>query len=255
VKAVNGDGLSKEHLIRQIAKRLSPELRAEYYRVLRYCRSLPEDDQMLLILNAIHLLPSMTIDVPGQMAEQRKKMEDLLRPTIQAQERTLDSFEEYQAHLDLRLARLPDEIAERIKPDVIAAKITEALRQQFADTTIPESTNLLKTGVRDLQTAVTDFKGAASSITDDCHGAVAESRRATKQLVSEATGLSGFHWYWAYSLAGLALIIGMILGALLCWWFLAPVQPSMQTAARQQPTNQQATPTVNSQKARQNLRR
>ena len=74
MSAVNSDGLAREYLIRQVARRLSPELRAEYYEMLRHCRNLPANDEMLRILNAIQLLPLLTIDLPGQVAGEREKM-------------------------------------------------------------------------------------------------------------------------------------------------------------------------------------
>ena len=73
MSAANGDNLSREQLIQQTAERLSPELQAEYYRILRYCRSLPQNDEILLVLDAIQILFSLTIDVPNRMAAEGEK--------------------------------------------------------------------------------------------------------------------------------------------------------------------------------------
>jgi hypothetical protein len=181
--AVNGDGVSKEHLIRQVAKRLSPELRAEYYRILRHCRALPDNDEMLVLLNAIHLLPSLTIDVPGQMASEREKMERLLRAAAEDQKEAVRLFREYQAKLDQRLASLPQEIAKLIQPSVIAAMITESLRQQFAETTIPETAKILRTGAEDIKTATLEFRSGLKTVLGEANGFLAAVRSACQDAL------------------------------------------------------------------------
>ena len=45
--------LSEPDLIDRIANALPVEVRADYYRELRHCRSLPENDEMLRILRAM----------------------------------------------------------------------------------------------------------------------------------------------------------------------------------------------------------
>jgi hypothetical protein len=244
------DDPSKEYLVQQVAKRLSPELRAEYYRILRYCRSLPESDELLIVLNAIQLLFSLVIDVPSQIASEGQKIERFLEPAVKAQEHTVHLLEQYQTQWDQRLAQVPEEIAKRLQPERIASQITQSLRQQFADTTIPETAKLLKGELKEVCTAVGEFKGAAGSIIHDCHGAAADTRRATQQLQAEATGLARFHWSFAYYLAGLALMIGMILGALVYWSFAPSSAPCAQPA--QAKVQQSALPVV--QKSRPNSR-
>ena len=217
MSAVNIEELSKEHLIQQTVATLSPELQAEYYRILRYLRSLPQDDEMLLVLNTIQILFSLTIDVPNQMAVEGEKMERLLQPAVEAQKSAVEAFGKYQRELEVRIAGVPEAIAKAINPDAIAAKITERLRQRFEDTTIPQTADLLVS-------ELVAFKQTANGINDRHYSAAAEARRATQELRSEAAGLARHHWLWAYRLAGLALLIGMVLGGLLFWWAFFPVQ-------------------------------
>ena len=47
------DELSEPDLIDRIANALPAEVRADYYREMRHCRSLPENDEMLRILRAM----------------------------------------------------------------------------------------------------------------------------------------------------------------------------------------------------------
>ena len=124
MSAVNGDGLSRESLIRHVARRLSLELRAEYYDMLRHCRSLPVNDELLVILNAIQLLPSLTIDLPGQIANEREKIDRLLTTNASVHEHSIRLLLDYQAKLDQRLGDLPQEIVRLVTPEAIAALIT-----------------------------------------------------------------------------------------------------------------------------------
>jgi hypothetical protein len=227
------DDLSKEYLVQQVAKKLSPELRAEYYRTLRYCHSLPESDELLIVLNAIQLFFSLAIDVPSQIASEGQKIQRFLEPAVQAQEHTVHLFEQYQSQLDQRLAQIPLEIVKHIQPELIAANVTESLRQEFAQTTIPETAKLLKTELADMHTSVGKFKKSAQAISDCHYGAAADARRVTEDLRREAEGLSHKHWLWAYRLAGLALLIGMALGALTFWWVAAPMDPHGPTVTPQ----------------------
>jgi len=227
------DDLSKEYLVQQVAKKLSPELRAEYYRILRYCHSLPESDELLIVLNAIQLFFSLAIDVPSQIASEGQKIQRFLEPAVQAQEHTVHLFGQYQAQLDQRLAQIPEEMVKHIQPERIAANITECLRQEFAKTTIPETARLLKTELTAVHTSVGKFKESAQTISDFHYGAAAEARRVTEELRLEAEGLSHKHWLWACRLVGLALVIGMALGALTFWWVTAPMDPHRQTVAPQ----------------------
>lgn len=54
----------KRDLVDYIAERLPSEARTEYYRVLRHCRTLPESDEILRILNAMQLLTILIYDAP-----------------------------------------------------------------------------------------------------------------------------------------------------------------------------------------------
>ena len=47
---------SEPDLIDRIANALPEEVRADYYREMRHCRTLPENDEMLRILRAMQFL-------------------------------------------------------------------------------------------------------------------------------------------------------------------------------------------------------
>ncbi len=131
--------LPEPDLIDRIANALPAEVRADYYRELRHCRSLPENDEMLLILRAMQYLTLLMVQVPGRVAVERERIEQLFTTALKTVQKSLQSSEAYQTQLDERLSRLPVEIAAGISPQAIAGNINESLRQRFVQSTIPET--------------------------------------------------------------------------------------------------------------------
>jgi hypothetical protein len=233
-----------EDLIDQMAKRLSVEQRAEYYRILRHCRSLPENDEMLLVLNAIQLLFALIADVPNRMGTEREKLEQLFPPMLRSQEKMVHTIEDLQAHFDQRLDRLPEDIAKYIQPEVIAAKITESLRQQFAQTTIPETAKLIRAGVDEINTAGTEFRSGTKAILKNLNDAMTEANGfltkvrsvcidAIERIASAAERvasiLEGSYAGLVFLACSVTLVAGLMLGIFIhSRWTssLRPVEPA-----------------------------
>ena len=69
--------LPQEDLVDRIAGALPENLRADFYREIRHCRSLPENDEMLRILRIMQFLTLLTESVPKQIVVEREKLESL----------------------------------------------------------------------------------------------------------------------------------------------------------------------------------
>jgi hypothetical protein len=262
MSAVNDDGSAREHMIRQVARRLSPELRAEYYDMLRHLRNLPANDEMLLILNAIQLAPLLTIDLPSQVAGEREKMDQLLMSSAKAQENSVRLLGEYQAKLDERLACAPQEIAKLINPEVIAGLITENLRQQFDKTALPETAKLVRSGADDINAALMEIRGGAKTIGKVLNETVLEANgfltrvqsaclegtervsRAAERIAKILNASIGGLLLLA---CGVGIAIGLMLGILVDDWWSGPAHPA-QPAMVQPQTPPAATPTENKAK-------
>src|SRR5438876_3225953 len=93
-------------LIDRIANALPAEVRADYYRELRHCRSLPENDEMLRILRAMQFLTLLIQEAPNRVAVEREKLERLFRAALNTLEKSLQTGEAYKRQLDQRLSRL-----------------------------------------------------------------------------------------------------------------------------------------------------
>jgi hypothetical protein len=88
--------LATRDLIERIGKELPADIRVEYYREMLYCRSLPEDDEMLRVLQYLHLL---MVRVPEGVITEREKLEQLFGEAKQALKDARESDEAYHRRL------------------------------------------------------------------------------------------------------------------------------------------------------------
>lgn len=216
-------------LIDRIANALPAEIRADYYREMRHCRSLSENDEMLLILRAMQFLTLLMVQVPDRVNTQRESLEQLFRATMQKTQESFHSCQGYQKQLDERLGRLPDQIAKGISPDIIAAKINESLRQQFLSSTIPETAQALTLLAEQMKKTAAGFGSTITTLTNSYGSAEEKARRSIDSMESSisragaaakraAENLSetfqAVYWWFMGALAISALVIGFSFGVL-----------------------------------------
>ena len=227
-------------LIDRIAGALPAEIRADYYRELRHCRSLPENDEMLRILRAMQFLVLLIHQAPGRVAIERELIDKLLNQIKDHLRETLDASQAYHVQLEQRLTALPDEIAKGISPEAIAGTINENLRQQFIRSTLPEAAEALAATSQQMRKVCGEFSTAARSLGDAYRGAAQDASRAVSAMRSEISSVTNaaegaikelsltFHkaYRWtAYSLSGLAVLIGFVLGMMAEFWIMSPPKP------------------------------
>jgi len=233
-------------LIDRIARALPAEVRADYYRELRHCRSLPENDEMLRILRAMQFLVLLIEQAPGQISIERELIEKLLNEVKDHLRETLNASAEYHARLDQRLVELPVEIARGISPEAIAGTIKENLRQHFVRSMLPETAEALAVTSKQMKEVCVEFTATAGNLGHAYQGAAQEARRAVSSIRSEISAAADaaeraanqlsltFHkaYRWsAYSLSGLAVVIGFVLGAMFEYWIFSPPKPVAETPA------------------------
>jgi hypothetical protein len=86
--------------------------------------------------------------------------------------------------IEQRLDVLPEDLASNIQPERVAARINEALRQQFIQTTIPETGQALTASAAQLKRSVGEFVTAAKEISGQYHSTAREAREAVAQIQS-----------------------------------------------------------------------
>jgi hypothetical protein len=156
--------LTQEDLVDRIADALPDNLRADFYREMRHCRSLQENDEMLRILRIMQFLTLLTESVPRQVVVEREKLESLFAMSLRALKKMIDSSETYHEQLDLKLTQLPNTIKAGIKTETIVASINESLRQEFSRSTIPETAKTLGVLAEQMKKATSDYAVAARSL-------------------------------------------------------------------------------------------
>jgi len=216
-------------LIDRIANALPAELQAGYYREMRYCRSLSENDEMLRILRAMQFWVVLMLQIPERIATERERLEQILADFLKALREIHQSIAIHQVQLDQRLVQLPAQIAKGIKPEAIAATINESLRQQFVQSTIPATAEALAVAAAQMKKATSEFARSASTLGDSYRGAAEDARRAvanlestsshaissTKRAAEELVRVLGEEYRWSlFALLSIAILVGIGLGML-----------------------------------------
>lgn len=174
-------------LIDRIANALPAEVRSEYYREMRHCCSLPENDEMLRILRAMQFLALLIQQAPERMAAEAEKLRQIFSEILGALQQISKSSQTYQTQLDRRLAGLPQAIAEGIRADAIVAAINESLRQQFVQSTIPDTGHALTASAAQIKRSTAEFAQSARDLGNTYSGAVEEARKAIANLESTSS--------------------------------------------------------------------
>jgi type IV secretory pathway VirB4 component len=188
----------------------------------------------------MQFLHILMVRVPGQIMTEREKFQQLLADALRTLETAVESSAVYQRQLDQRIEQLPENISNGINPEAIAAAINESLRQQFVQSTIPETARTLAAVATELNDVTRQFGRTATALGNGYRGAAQEARRAIDDIERTSSDaiattrhgaeelLRVFHheYRWSlYALSSLALLIGIGLGLSLYRWFEAPPQP------------------------------
>jgi hypothetical protein len=220
VKAIEPD------LTDRIADALPADIRADFYREMRHCRSLPENDEMLRILRIMQFLTLLMEQIPVRIGVERERFERLIGMAAESLQKSLESTEAYRDEIDQQLSGLPNKIAKGISPEVIAGKINESLRQQFIQTTIPQTAEALAVVSTQLRKSSSEFSATAASLGKAYSGAVHEAenaidaiRESTNRAREAASKLlttyQGEYRWSVLLLTGCSLVVGTLLGTIL----------------------------------------
>ena len=244
-----------DDLIDRIAKALPVEVRADYYRELTHCRSLPEHDEMLRILRAMQFLTLLMDQVPQRVVEQREQLERLLGTALDRIHDAIESSEALHRQLAERLSELPAEVACGLSPPEIAREVNESLRQQFLRSSIPETSHALAAVATDMKRVSGEFAQATQKLEDAYDGAVRRAQDAIADLHSTASNATDrvrraaeelsavfqreFRWS-VYTLSAMALVVGVALGIFYQRWLDQPLPgPDLRNMQPQQAAPQE----------------
>lgn len=223
--------------IDEIAELLPAEQRPLWYRDMAHLRRLPADDELLRIARAMGFLTLITRQAPVEIAQQRQKLTAALEEAINETSAAREEAIKFHREVENRLAAMPQEIADGVNPAAISAILAESLRQQFAQSGLPESAQALALIARQNKQAASEFERSARQLADDCKnttkqfrdafadmremiGDTAETAREAAQTLTR-TFLREYKWS-VLMLCTAALILGFSLGILWHRWMSAP---------------------------------
>lgn len=230
-------------LVDRIAQDLPPEVRAAYYRELNYCRSLSENDELLRILRAMQFLTLLMRQVPDQVTTERARIEVLFGQTIDELRNFTLRVGEYRSVIEDRLAELPSEVVDGLRPELVVREINESLRQKFAASTIPQTAHAMTVAAAEMKTAVEGFTRIAAAIHDVHRSTAAQagstierldsavSRAATtaQHAADQLCGAFRRELRWSiYTLVSLGAVLAFALGVLFDRWMGGPQVASSQ---------------------------
>ena len=233
-------------LIDRIANALPEGVRADYYRELRHCRSLPESDEMLRLLRAMQFLVLLIEQAPLRVAEERERLDAVLAVAVDNLTRMGEVSEAYHSALQQRLMALPADIANGISPKVVAGKISEILGQEFMRSGLPKTAEALGEISDRMKKVCAEFAATSDNLGGTYRGAAEDARRAVSSLNLEisqaAAAASRFTremaersvdaWRWSLlMIAGGALVVGLGLGMTFERWLLSPSEPAVESSA------------------------
>lgn len=221
----------EENTLDSIAILLPPEVQSRFYQRMAHMRKLPEDDEVLQIVEAMGFLALIIQQAPGAVAVERDKMAALLEEALGHLKASEQATAAYHRNLDQRLAKLPTEIAQSLKPEVIAARIGEELRQRFAQTGMPETVDALNVISTQVKQTATELNQSVSVITDPKRGALPRIDQALNQMYTSlhhasehvqqvSSMLQAQVGRSVWTLTGGAFGIGLMLGMLIMHWKL-----------------------------------
>lgn len=208
-----------QDLIDRIGAALPVEVQADYYREMIHCRSLQENDEMLLILRAMQFLTLLMTQVPERVIKERERLEKIFHEN-----------KSYLGALDKRLLQLPGLVSAGISTDAIVEGVDRKLQSAFIRSMIPGTVSELKATVSRIEEVNNKFVATTKALSDSYGGAVRQAGEAIthmNQAIARAsdtagraaeqlsTGLHDQYWWMVWVFIVAALVLGFAAGAVL----------------------------------------
>lgn len=245
-KLLTAPAPAPEDLFDAIGKMLEPAQREYFYQRMLYFRHLRPDDEVLRIVEAMGLLALITREGPVAMASEREQIAAIMENALKSMHSIEESSAVWHEKLDERLSNLPTEIARGMSPKAIAEKIAEGLRQQFAQSGIPQTADALVLAATEMNDTTAEFQRTAAALTNSysstvkqADDAIADITRNIRQPTDQAARpiaamRATFSLEYKLSLAvftSAALFLGLILGYFMNdWMHPVPERPARAAA-------------------------
>jgi hypothetical protein len=223
--------------IDEIAELLPAEQRPLWYRDMAHLRRLPAEDELLRIARAMGFLALITRQAPVAIAQEREKLMAALEHAISSTNAARQDTIRFHREVEKRLATMPQEIAEGMNPAAVAAILAESLRQQFAQSGLPETAQALAIiGKTTAQTAtefdrssrqlLNDWRNTSKRFSDafaDMREMIDDTTEAAREAAQALTKTFLREYRWSVlMLCASALMLGFSLGIIWHRWISSP---------------------------------
>jgi ElaB/YqjD/DUF883 family membrane-anchored ribosome-binding protein len=214
----------------EVAALLPEDARLGWYQNVRpWLRMLPPDDEIAHLAYSMGYLALLTRSTPAVMATERSKMGVMLNRLNDEMTGALKTTADYHEKLNNRLTALPAEIAQGVNPAALAARLVAEVREQFLKCGIPEAGRLLREQgesfkqlaaahahtLMEVQEKLYACQHRVTSVLDAVAGTADSAKTSINKWDREMRKVQ-----WVQ--IGSAWSIGLFLGALMCWWVVAP---------------------------------
>jgi hypothetical protein len=228
----NGAVRAKPDALSSLAGRLpDPQDREWFASLVSYVDSLPPNDEFVKIAQLFGFLTLIGRELPEHLAQERGQLRELLVKARADFLQQIKTNASYHDKLTERLNKLPEEIAEGVKPDAIAKTMSEAFRQQITATGLQDTKAFLTATTSDLKKVTRELDAVVQPITTRYGSLAAQIEKQVASLDYESGKLTrtndtlksknaellrevqSLHWYYYLATAMFLLLLGGFLGA------------------------------------------
>lgn len=241
--------------VEEVAALLPEEARLGWYQNVRpWLRMLPPDDEVAHLAYSMGYLALLTRTTPALVAAERVRLTAMLERLSNEMAASVKTTADYHQRLNDRLSQLPGEIAQGIRPDAFADQIVASVREQFLNSGVTEAGRLVGEECDRLRQLTSghaatlaefrlQLKESRSRAKDTLDSVVSSTDAAKKSIDLWNREMRQVQWMYL----GLALLLGVLLGALFYWWVVDPHEAATPRQARA--TQSQAAPKKTSRHA------
>jgi len=229
---LDGAARTKPDPLASLAARLpDPQDREWFARLVSYVQSLPANDEFVQVAQLFGFLTLIGRELPEQLEQQRQQLRKLLLDAHAEFKKQVQTNASYHDQLTESLNRLPEEIANGVKPAEIAKLMAESFRQQIAAAGLRETTSLLSVSTSDLKRVTRDLDEATRPLSDRYGNIADQIEKQAAALDSQTSKLlrtadrvqqknsellqeiRNLEWYWYAAIVVVLVLFGGILGA------------------------------------------
>ena len=172
--------------IERFAKRLPPDVRADFLMDMRHMQSLSRNDELLIVLNSLGYVTQITVQVPEEMMAERERFECLSAKFTEAARELSAEGKDCYRDLVRRLWEQKDEILKTIDPSAIAVLVAKDIERHFKLTTIPAVALKLAEDAKKIEDAEKKFGRSSTQLCDTLSSAAANASKAAEEMDSSS---------------------------------------------------------------------